>query len=288
MTRRASVVIPTYNRAELLRQTLTALTRQRDARPEVIVVDDGSSDHTEEVVAGFRDRLDVRYLFQPDEGFRAAEARNVGVRAAEGEICVFLDCGMLPATDFVARHLAAHDATADRLAVVGYAWAYRADRPVEPAVLSAIDPDDVDSSIGRLRGIRDARDIRDDFFYDKFGDDLGAEPAPWVTFWACNLSVRRSDLFVVNLFDESFRGWGFEDLDLGYRLFRSGVRFALARDAQAVHALHERDVDGGQHSDFENKRHFHEKFRNRVSELALGTPHNLQINGMLRAEMSAV
>ena len=285
MTLTATVIVPTYNRAELLRQTLTGLSRQRDTDAEVIVVDDGSSDHTERVVAEFSDRMMVRYIFQPDEGFRAAAARNLGVRHAEGQICIFLDCGMLPASDLVARHVAAHEAAIpERLAVVGYAWAYRASHPVEPAVVAEIDADDVDASIERLRVHASARDIRDDFFYDRFGDDLAAEPAPWVTFWACNVSVRRADMFVVGLFDEGFHGWGFEDLDLGYRLFCSGVRFSLVRDAQAVHAPHDRDAAGGQRSDFENKRYFHSKFRNRVSEVALGTPYNLQLNGILRRD----
>ncbi|MEU2778610.1 glycosyltransferase [Streptomyces sp. NPDC007162] len=278
----ASVIIPTYNRADLLRRTLGALSCQRDAAFEVIVVDDGSSDGTREMVAAFASRLPVRYFFQEDLGFRAAAARNLGIREARGDVCVFLDSGVLPTTGLVHHHVALHRAGPERLAVVGYTWAYRASLPLGPETVAAIDPEDADGSAACLAAFPDGRDVRDDFFYSAQGEDLGVQPAPWVTFWACNVSVRREDLFLVGLFDEAYRGWGFEDLDLGYRLFRSGVRFRLSRQAAAVHLPHQRADDDGQRSDHENKLYFHSKFRNHVSELALSTPYNLQINALLK------
>jgi glycosyltransferase involved in cell wall biosynthesis len=281
----ATVIIPTYNRAELLRQTLVGLTRQDCTDFEVVVADDGSSDDTEEVVGTFADRLPVRHLFQPDLGYRVAAARNLGIRAAQGEVCVLLDSGMLPGTRLVSRHLAVHRRSADRVAVVGYAWAFRGTPEPQPEVVAAIDHQDVDRSITRLAATGPAgRDLRDDYFYDRFGDDLSGQPAPWVTFWGCNVSVRRADLFVVGLFDEAYRSWGFEDLDLGYRLCCAGVRFELSREAAAIHAPHEMGDAAANQCDLENKRYFHSKFRNRVSELAVATPYNLEINALLLAE----
>ena len=73
MAPRCSVVIPTYNRVELLRRTLDSLVTQRlpSSEFEVLVVDDGSTDSTALLVDNYRDRLAVRYFFQPDEGWRA-------------------------------------------------------------------------------------------------------------------------------------------------------------------------------------------------------------------------
>ncbi|MBV9821651.1 MAG: glycosyltransferase family 2 protein, partial [Actinobacteria bacterium] len=105
-----SVIVPTYNRAELLRRTLDSLLRQDlpPAQFEVLVVDDGSADHTAEVVESFRDRLDVRYFFQPDEGWRVAQARNVGLAAATREVCVMVDSGVLLHSGCLAAHLDSH------------------------------------------------------------------------------------------------------------------------------------------------------------------------------------
>ncbi|HOJ14231.1 MAG TPA: glycosyltransferase, partial [Deltaproteobacteria bacterium] len=65
-----SVVIPTYNRAELLEKSLESLTAQSlpKGRFEVIVIDDGSPDNTREVCEGFADRLTLRYQRQENSG----------------------------------------------------------------------------------------------------------------------------------------------------------------------------------------------------------------------------
>jgi glycosyltransferase involved in cell wall biosynthesis len=82
-----SVVIPTYNRADLLGQTLESVFRQEADDYEVIVVDDGSTDNTADVVAAFGDR--VRFLRRPNGGPGAA--RNAGIGAARGDYLAFLD-----------------------------------------------------------------------------------------------------------------------------------------------------------------------------------------------------
>jgi glycosyltransferase involved in cell wall biosynthesis len=284
----ATVIIPTFNRADLLQQTLFGLTRQDCTSFDVVVVDDGSTDDTQQVVAAFADRLTVRYSFQPDLGHRVAAARNIGIRAARGDVCVMLDCGMLPSTGLVSRHVEVHRRSADRVAVVGYAWAFRGAPELAPEVIAAIDHRDVDASISLLAATGPTgRDMREDYFYDRFGEDLSAQPAPWLTFWGCNISARREDLFVVGLFDEVYRRWGFEDLDLGYRLFRAGVRFELCRAAAAVHVPHDMEDAAIKQLDTENKRYFHTKFRNRVSDLLLAARYNLEVNGLLLAEAAA-
>ena len=101
-----SVVIPTYNRAPLLRRTLVSLVEQRNAPPfEVIVADDGSADDSQQVTAEFRDRLAIRYCHQEDKGYRAAKARNMGAAVASAPILMFLDSGTLAGPDLLAGHL---------------------------------------------------------------------------------------------------------------------------------------------------------------------------------------
>src|ERR1051325_8453881 len=73
-----SVVIATYNRARLLAETLDSVLKQRFQDFELIVVDDGSSDDTGQVLAGYGDRL--RWFHQSNRGPSAA--RNLGVREA--------------------------------------------------------------------------------------------------------------------------------------------------------------------------------------------------------------
>lgn len=87
MNPKVSVIIPTYNRANLLPESVGSVLSQDYDSLEVLVVDDGSTDDTEEVAGGFGDR--VRYLWQEKSGVSAA--RNLGILHARGEYLIFLD-----------------------------------------------------------------------------------------------------------------------------------------------------------------------------------------------------
>jgi len=82
-----TTIIPTFNRAEFLAQTLESVFRQTRPADEIIVVDDGSTDHTRDVLAQFQDR--IRIIQQENRGVSAA--RNMGIRYARHEWLAFLD-----------------------------------------------------------------------------------------------------------------------------------------------------------------------------------------------------
>ncbi|TDC82875.1 glycosyltransferase [Micromonospora sp. KC606] len=238
ITPTCSVVIPTYNRMALLRRTLDALTRQdigTDAF-EVLVVDDGSSDDTAAVVAQFHDRLNVRYFFQPDEGFRVAAARNVGIAHARSDIVVFLDSGVLAHSGCLRAHLRRH-AVEQPAAVIGYVYCFNFRNEDAGDMTETLDFDDVDGTIARLR--REGRwlDVREGF-YTRIEDRLRDLPAPWLMYWTCNVSARTGQVRAVGGFDEKFRTWGSEDIDLAYRLHQDGAVFLIDRDAGAIHYPH--------------------------------------------------
>jgi glycosyltransferase involved in cell wall biosynthesis len=81
-----SVIIPTYNRAPILAQTLRSVYLQTYRNIEIIVIDDGSSDNTSDVVSKFPN---IKYLYQ--ENKKIAAARNAGMKIAKGEYIAFLD-----------------------------------------------------------------------------------------------------------------------------------------------------------------------------------------------------
>jgi len=84
-----SVVLPTYNRAHLLRRAVQSILNQTYQNFEVIVVDDCSSDNTENVVRSFCDER-IRYI-RHERNRGAAVARNTGIKAAKGEYVAFQD-----------------------------------------------------------------------------------------------------------------------------------------------------------------------------------------------------
>ncbi len=88
-----SVIIPTYNRAEKLLRALESLNQQSFTDFEVIVCDDGSTDHTKTIVGSFRAEikfLKLGYFFEPNWG-GPARPRNIGIHASVAEWICFLD-----------------------------------------------------------------------------------------------------------------------------------------------------------------------------------------------------
>ncbi|MDG4792791.1 glycosyltransferase [Micromonospora sp. WMMD1082] len=270
---RCTVVIPTYNRSELLRHSLDSLTRQRMPANqfEVIVVDDGSTDDTADVATSFQDRLDLRYHYQPDEGFRAAAARNIGIADARSPICVFTDSGIMLHADNLNQHVASHQSTTGPTAVVAYIYGFSSDDTNIDVVRERLDVDDLDGSIARMQAKRECRDIRE-LFYDRYGEDLTRIPAPWQIFWTGNVSAQTTQLRAVGGFDEQFRTWGGEDLDLGYRLHLNGATFIFNRQAKAVHIPHEKAFDQSMRAATRNYHYMAEKYGSPVMRILAELP----------------
>jgi len=106
MTPRVSVVIPAWNAARTLPETLASVFGQSFADYEVLVVDDGSTDGTADLLRDYGDR--VRVLVKPNEG-RPSTTRNLGVRAARGELIAFLDADDRWQPEKLARQVALFD-----------------------------------------------------------------------------------------------------------------------------------------------------------------------------------
>ena len=93
-----SVVVTTYNRPQALRLVLNALLAQRQAPFEILIADDGSADPTRYLIRQMAHQaaVPIHHLWQADDGFRAAAARNLAVAAAQGDLVIFLDGDCVP------------------------------------------------------------------------------------------------------------------------------------------------------------------------------------------------
>jgi len=104
----ASIIIPTYNRVEKLRDCLESLWPQAQAGVDfdVVVVVDGSTDGTLDMLAGLHSPFGLRVIAQPNRGQPAA--LNCGAQQAAGRICIFLDDDMQVTPRFLIEHLRLH------------------------------------------------------------------------------------------------------------------------------------------------------------------------------------
>jgi glycosyltransferase involved in cell wall biosynthesis len=257
----ASVVIPTYNRSDKLSKTLETMTEQDidPSRFEVIIADDGSSDDTVDVVKSFAGRLRLKYYFQEDEGFRAGAARNGGARLAGAPILIFLDSGTLAGPGLVSAHLAVHAASEERRAVIGYCYGYDAFREDlwVPDSFDTLRPTEI---VRRFHENEKFADIRE-LDYARFGGDPMKWPLPWLFFFTMNCSVPVEDFWAAGGFEEMFRSWGVEDIELGYRLYHNGSTLILSRDAWTIEVPAERPVKRLLYSLMRNGRLFLDKSR---------------------------
>ena len=208
-----SVVIPTYNRFDTLQYVVPALLASDlpADRYELLVCDSRSTDPTAEYLKHVADEHpNVRHLPGPYTG-RAA-ARNAGIAAAHGEIVLFNDSDILASPDLLSQHLRRHRERTG-IAVVG--WEVQV-KDLADYELKRERP----QARGQLH-------------------PPGRKRLSWLYFLTGNASVRRDDLLRVGGFDESFTGYGHEDLELGYRLQQAGLE--IVYDALAV-SYHCQDV----------------------------------------------
>jgi len=205
-----SIVVPTFNRAASVQRLLASFASQDIARErfEIVVVSDGSSDGTFELVRNGTWGSDVRPLEQRNRG-RAA-ACNLGVQAARGGLVVFLDDDMQPVPAFVRAHLDAHR---DAPALIGIG-------PV---------PVHLDSRSAPLVK------FRAEVFDAKLKKLARADRPPAISdAYTGNASVSRERFLSVGGFDEGFRRYGHEDYELVRRLVGAGGAIALIPEAVAV------------------------------------------------------
>lgn len=256
-----SVIIPTYNRAALLYLTLKALVNQSLAKNdfEVIISDDGSSDETEDMVREFEDLLNIEYIRQWDKGFRAAAARNLGIAAARGNLCLFADCGVLLHSDALAVHIKSHERSRDNLYLMGYVYGFAQDNSNQGSLLELLG-EDVDASIGKIKRSGLHKDIREPLF-TLIDDEISLLPAAWAICFTCLASVERQRLLDVGLFDANFKTWGGEDDDLAYRLIRSGLKPSVTREGSGIHYPHDKKADENQACGRENSRYMFTKYK---------------------------
>ncbi len=206
-----TVVIPTYNRVNVLKKALNAYRTQSALKSirELIVVDDGSSDDTGSVVLqAARDcPFPIRYLRQANKG--PASARNAGIREAAGDLILFADDDIIPGTHFVAEHTSSHAKyPAETDAVLGYVtWA----------------PDIQSTPFMRWYGLEVL------FAYSEI---VGQTEVDCRYFYTCNVSMKTRFLRNNGSFDEDFKVAAFEDIELGLRLKGSGLR--LLYNAKAI------------------------------------------------------
>jgi glycosyltransferase involved in cell wall biosynthesis len=273
---RISLVITTYNWPEALQAVVEACFGQSDRNFEIIIADDGSREATRELVAGLirRSPVPMRHVWQPDDGFRAAMARNRGILASTGQYVIVMDGDCVPQRDFIARHRA--------LAQPGY-MVTGSRILLDPACSTRVLAGKLDL---HALGAADKLRLRFSGSMNKAAPLLFKLPDVARRrhrysdrrIKSCNMAFWRADLERVNGFDESFRGWGHEDADIAVRLFHAGV---MRKDgAYATEVLHLWHREAQRSQETSNKQLVLERLANNTIEAVKGLRQHAHESGL--------
>lgn len=206
MAPKLSIVIGTFNQKDTLKEVLSSLTKQTAQKEEfeIIVVDSSSTDGTDKMVA---EQNVPNLIYIRQENLGRPGARNRGIKEAKGEIILLTDADMVADERLVEEHILCHE---NNLNVAAEGLTYNL-RHLD----NYTSPDNLTPYI-----------------------HLGLNPNQhlhWMFFLSGNLSVKKHILLEAGLFDPIFTGYGWEDVELGYRVTKYGTRLIYLPSAINYH-----------------------------------------------------
>lgn len=221
---------------------------------EVIVVDDGSDDETSEYIKSITTPFRLEYIYQEHRG-RAA-ARNTGIKISKNEIICFTDDDLILERDYIKNRLNYHNRTMcivhGKIMELNKAKFFK--DPTQGIFYDSVDlSDSVKKTL--LKSLLSADMFKNNYEFEikiakkakltsmerlirRVIDD-GIAGMEWISFVGGNISLPREFLEDISGFDETFGlNWGCEDLELGYKMMKSGKIFVYAEDSVGYHISH--------------------------------------------------
>lgn len=204
---KVSVVIGSFNQKDKLIEVLLGFQEQNFPIKdyEVIIIDSSSTDGTKEKILSGHFKFNL--IFEVIENKGKSYARNYGIKKALGKVIILTDADIIADKDFIKKHLEAHENS-------GYSMCFEG---LEYNMKDTKKPINKSNIVPYIR-----KNIRN---YQKLD---------WYYFISGNLSAP-ANILKENLFSEDFLGYGWEDIELGYRLFKKEIQLKYIKSAINYH-----------------------------------------------------
>ncbi len=221
-----SIVIPTLNRSKTLKRVIEALIDQTYPKDkyEIVIVDDGCTDDTAEMVRGVLQyartiNLSIVYIHQDASKRGPAGANNLGIKTAKGEYILMMNDDVIADRNLVKQH-------------------------VETQNFASLRQNNPQSKYGiivqgRVINTSSLEDLGKK--HDGYSGGYSNLSFGYFTTWNC--SLRKNTLIEAGLFDEDFRDLCWEDVEFGFRLRRLGVKQIDNKNAFGYHFRHVFNLD---------------------------------------------
>jgi glycosyltransferase involved in cell wall biosynthesis len=197
----ASIIIGTFNQAAVLKQTLESLFKQSypSDKFEIVLIDSMSTDGTEDMLKNMRPPCRLNYIRRQKSG--KVIARNCGIKEAQGEFILFTDADIPVKENWVEEHIK-HQKIFKNTAFAGQTIRQRSATVTDTELPTRFKP---------------------------------LQKIAWPYFLTGNLSIQKETIIKAGLFDENFKEYGWEDIELGYRLHKMGVPLYFLPSALNYH-----------------------------------------------------
>lgn len=258
--------MPSYNRYPLNLFSLYSLENQtfEHSKMEVIFIDDASTDQTQEELGIYQPPYHYKYI-RNEQNLGRARVRNLGIQSARGNILIFLDAEMICEPDFVINHYQYHQNNKKAI-ITGVMHSKN--------IISCIFPEMKTSTLKMLEANRNTKItnriknynpssnipyplldkldisnqsyknwiiVRDSWYQhivQNYGNDLDGFQFPWMAFLTGNVSITKDFIVEAGMFDEDFIKYGYEDWELGYRLYKMGAKYFAGDNLVTYHQEH--------------------------------------------------
>lgn len=248
-----SVVIPTYNKLPRLKLTLASIENQTLGQEnfEVIIVDDCSTDDTEAFIASKTWPINLR-CFRLDKNSGRSVARNIGIENSKGELIAFTDDDCLVSPDFLQNHIRLHKKNCvSHGAIWNLPFFKFFSDPANGILYKEFEGRDI-ANLGNISITK--TEVKHNFqkiikmgrktkFEKQVEKCLADEQTAfhWLSCTGGNIAIEADLLKKAGGFDKQLgKPWGIEDIELGYRLHKNGVKFQYINDAPVYHIAHYR------------------------------------------------
>jgi len=260
----SEVIMAAYNNIDYTRTTLNGYARQSYRDFKIVIADDGSNDSTSSLVDEFKNKLNIRRIWQDDKGFRKSLILNKCLATSTADYIIFVDNDCIPHKHFIRDHLMCAKA---KQCVTGRR--INLDSNISRQFVNNISHIRSIENPLSLLGLIATNRVRDGgrgFYLPIFLSNILNKKRRGLL--GSNMAAWRQDLIDINGFDSSFTGYGAEETDLEWRLEANGIRVqSLINRAIQFHLYHEQQTRTNTN---------HQRIREKKKESLIISPYGIK------------
>ena len=222
-----SIIIPYYQRKQAILNTLKSLNNQikMDNNFEVILINDGSDDFNYNDIKLLNLSIPIEYYKYPRSGNSGRSfARNRGIEKANGDLLIFLDCDIIVKPDFVFQHKCFWEKCPEK-------------NILQIGMRNMLNTRDEDIDISNIKNYKFTKDPRF-ILFELYSENISLLEGVWRLVQTHNISITRDLVEKYGGFDEGFKGWGLEDCEFAYKLYKEGIKILYNPNIECFHQVH--------------------------------------------------